>query len=117
MYFQPLPIHMNHLYIYHLGSIRSWFGKRGYPKKLVGNQLRRVVENRPEKLPEHQKKKQKKNTELVCHLWLHTILGFMIYVRSLRKTLSIYMMNNKSNRSLHRPHLCHFDQALVLGIT
>ena len=60
MYFQPLPIHMNHLYIYHLGSIRSWFGKRGYPKKLVGNQLRRVVENRPEQLPEHQKKKQKK---------------------------------------------------------
>ena len=40
----------------HLESIRSWFGKRGYPKKLVDNQLRRVVENRPEQLPEHQKK-------------------------------------------------------------
>ena len=26
---------------------------RGYPKKLVDNQLRRVVENRPEQLPEH----------------------------------------------------------------
>ena len=40
----------------HLESIRSWFGKRGYPKKLVDNQLRRVVENRPEQLPEHKKK-------------------------------------------------------------
>ena len=40
----------------HLESIRSWFGKRGYPKKLVDNQLRRVVENRPEQLPEHQAK-------------------------------------------------------------
>ena len=59
MYFQPLPIHMNHLYIYHLESIRSWFGKRGYPKKLVDNQLRRVVENRPEQLPEHQKNPKK----------------------------------------------------------
>ena len=32
----------------HLETIRSWFGKRGYPKKRVDNQLRRVVENRPE---------------------------------------------------------------------
>ena len=40
----------------HLESIRSWFGKRCYPKKLVDNQLRRVVENRPEQLPEHQTK-------------------------------------------------------------
>ena len=40
----------------HLESIRSWFGKRGYPKKIVYNQVRRVVENRPEQLPEHQKK-------------------------------------------------------------
>ena len=40
----------------HLESIRSWFGKRGYPKKLVHNQLRRVVENRPEQLTEHQTK-------------------------------------------------------------
>ena len=56
----------------HLESIRSWFGKRGYPKKFVDNQFRRVVEKRPEQLPEHQ------NTELVCHLRLHTILGFMI---------------------------------------
>ena len=28
----------------------------GYPKKLVDNQLRSVVENRPEQLPEHQTK-------------------------------------------------------------
>ena len=66
MYFQPLPTHMNHLYLYHLDSIRSWFGKRGYPTKLVDNQLRRVVENRPQQLPEHQKKQT--NTELVCHM-------------------------------------------------
>ena len=40
----------------HLGSIRFWFGKRGYPKKLVDNQLRKVVENRSEQLSEHQRK-------------------------------------------------------------
>ena len=40
----------------HLESIRSWFGKRGYPKKLVSNQLRRIVEDRLEQLPEHQTK-------------------------------------------------------------
>ena len=59
----------------------------------------------------------KQNMELVCHLWLHTILGFMIQVRSLEKILFIYMLNNKSNRSLHQPHLCCFGQVLVLGIT
>ena len=32
----------------HLESIRSCFGKRGYHKKLMENQLRGVVENRPE---------------------------------------------------------------------
>ena len=57
----------------HLDSIRSWFGKRSYPKKLVDNQPRRVVESRPE-----QYQNIKQNMELVCHLWLHTILGFMI---------------------------------------
>ena len=40
----------------HLESICSWFGKRGYPKKLVNNHLSRVVESRPEQLPEHQTK-------------------------------------------------------------
>ena len=37
-------------------SISSWFGKLGYPKKLDDNQLRGVVENRPEQLPGHQTK-------------------------------------------------------------
>ena len=40
----------------HLQSMRSWFRKRGCPGKLVDNQLRRVVENRPGQLPEHQTK-------------------------------------------------------------
>ena len=40
----------------HLESIHSWFVKCGYPRKLVDNQLRRVVENRPELLHEHQTK-------------------------------------------------------------
>ena len=57
------------------------------------------------------------NMELMYHLWLHTILGFMIQVRSLEKILFIYMQNSKSNRSLHQTHLCRFDQVLVLGIT
>ena len=38
----------------HVESICSWFGKHGYPKKPVDNQLRTLVENRPEQLPEHQ---------------------------------------------------------------
>ena len=38
----------------HLESIPSWFGKRGYPKKLVGSQLRRAVEKKAEQLSEHQ---------------------------------------------------------------
>ena len=29
----------------HLESIPSWFGRRGYPKKFVDNQLKRVVEH------------------------------------------------------------------------
>ena len=52
----------------HLESIRSWFGKGGYPKKLVDNQLRRgVVGNRPEPLPEHQKNPEKtRNRYATC---------------------------------------------------
>ena len=58
------PIHFKTAIVYSQGlcikrlckSIRSWFGKRGYPKKPVDNQLRRVVENRPEQLSEHQTK-------------------------------------------------------------
>ena len=40
----------------HIQTIRSWFGKRGYPKKRVDNQLRKVIENRLEQLPGHQAK-------------------------------------------------------------
>ena len=38
----------------HLESIRSWFGKRCYHKKLVDYILRRAAENRPEQFSEHQ---------------------------------------------------------------
>ena len=34
----------------HLESFRSWFGQHGYPKKLVDNQIRRVLESKPEQL-------------------------------------------------------------------
>ena len=34
-------------------TIRSWFGKRGFPKKRVDYQLRKVIENRLEQLPGH----------------------------------------------------------------
>ena len=40
----------------HLESIRSWFGKRSYPKEFVDNQPRRVVQNILEQLPVHQTK-------------------------------------------------------------
>ena len=38
-----------------LESLRFWFGKGGYPQKLVDNQLTRVVQNRLEQ-SEHQTK-------------------------------------------------------------
>ena len=34
----------------HLESLRFWFGTRGYPKKLVDNQIRRVLESKSEHL-------------------------------------------------------------------
>ena len=34
----------------HLESFRSWFGQHGYLKKLVDNQIRRVLESKPEQL-------------------------------------------------------------------
>ena len=40
----------------HLESLRSWFGKRGYPKELVDNQIRRVLERKPEQLFESRTK-------------------------------------------------------------
>ena len=40
----------------HLESLRSWFRKRAYPKKLVDNQIRRVLERKPEQLLENQTK-------------------------------------------------------------
>ena len=55
----------------------------------------------------------KQNIELVCHLQLHTILGSMIQAGSLEKTSFTYMLENKSNRSLHQAHFCRFDQLLV----
>ena len=95
----------------HLESMRSWFGKCGYPKKLVDNQLRRVVENRPEQLPEQQTKHGTGVPLVVTYHPQFHDLGKII-----RKNF-IYMLNNKSNRSLHQLHLCLFDQVLVLGIT
>ena len=40
----------------HLESLRFWFGKRGYPKELVDNQIRRVLERKPEQLFESRTK-------------------------------------------------------------
>ena len=34
----------------HLENLRSWFGKGGYPKELVDNQIRRILESKPEQL-------------------------------------------------------------------
>ena len=40
----------------HLESLRSWFGKCGYPKELVDNQIRRVLERKPKQLFESRTK-------------------------------------------------------------
>ena len=39
-----------------LESLRSWFGKRGYPKELVENQIWTVLERKPEQLFESRTK-------------------------------------------------------------
>ena len=58
--------------------LRSWFRKRGYPTKLVDNQFRRVVENRPEQLSEYQTKHGTGVLLVVTfHPWFHD-LGVMI---------------------------------------
>ena len=51
----------------HLDITRSWFGKHGYPKKLVDNHLRRIAENRPKELPEYQTKHETGVPLLVTH--------------------------------------------------
>ena len=68
----------------YLESIRSWFGKSCFPEKLVDNQLRRTVKKKTNKKKTKKKTRQssylniKQNIELVYHIWLHTIFGFMI---------------------------------------
>ena len=58
----------------HHESIHSWFGKCGYPKKLVDNQLRSAVENRTEQLTEHQTKHGTVVTLVVTyHPWFHDL--------------------------------------------
>ena len=69
----------------HLESLRSWFGKRDYPKKLVDNQITRVFESKPEQLFESCTK-----TEIgvplaaTYHPWFHslsnTIIKLFIYL-------------------------------------
>ena len=58
----------------HLESIRSWFGKRVYPNKLLDNQLRRVLKNRLKQLFVQQ---MKQSMKLVLQLWLYTILSYL----------------------------------------
>ena len=60
----------------HLGSwlILSWFGKCCHLKKLANNQLRRVVENRLEQLPEHRTKHGTGEPLVVTyHPWFHDL--------------------------------------------
>ena len=69
----------------HLESLRSWFGKRGYPKRLVDNQIRRVLESKPEQ-PFESRTKTGAGVPLVVtyHSWFHnlsnTIRKLFIYL-------------------------------------
>ena len=91
----------------HLESIRYWFGKGDYPKKLVDNQFRRIVESRLEQISEHQTKHGTDVPLMDTYYPRFYDLGRIITFT--------YMPKNKSNRSLHQPHLCRFNQDLVKG--
>ena len=58
----------------HLQSLPSWFGKHGYPKELVDNRIRRVLERKPEQLLE-----SRTNTGtgvplvVMYHPWFHNL--------------------------------------------
>ena len=58
----------------HIQSLRCWFGKCGYPKKLVDNQLRWILESKLEQLPEHQTKHETCVPLVVtCHSRFHDL--------------------------------------------
>ena len=88
----------------HLESLRSWFGKRGYPKKLVDNQIRRVLESKPEQLFE-----SRIETGIGVPLVVTYHPRFHNLTNTIRKLL-IYMLRNKSKRCLHQHHLYRSDQ-------
>ena len=64
----------------HRENIRSWFGKRGSPRNLST-----ITLEGQQKIDWSSYLNIKQNMELVCPLWLHTILSFVIQVGSLQK--------------------------------
>ena len=88
----------------HLESLRSWFGKRGYTKKLVDNQIRRVLESKPEQLFE-----SRIETGIGVPLVVTYHPRFHNLTNTIRK-LFIYMLRNKSKRCFHQHHLYRSDQ-------
>ena len=97
----------------HLESLRSWFGKRDYPKKLVDNQITRVFESKPEQLFESCTKIEI-GVPLVAtyHPWFHslsnTIIKLFIYLYAEEQVKKVFtpapFLSFRSGYSL-RSHL------------
>ena len=97
----------------HLESLRSWFGKRGYPKKRVNSPIRRVLERKPEQLFESRTKTGISVPLVVTYYpWFHnlsnTIRKLFIYLYAEEQVKKVFasapLVLTRSGYSL-RSHL------------
>ena len=90
----------------HLESLR--FGKRGYPKGLVDNQIRRVLERKPEQLFEsHRKTGTSVSLVVTYHPRFHNLNNII-------RKLFIYLYAEKQVKKVFTPApFDRFDQVIV----
>ena len=88
-----------------LESLRSWFGKRGYPKKRIDNLISRVLESKPGQLFENRAK---------AGIGVPLVVTYYARFHKLRNTIrELFMLKNKSKKCLHQHHLYRSDQFTV----
>ena len=88
-----------------LESLRSWFGKRGYPKKRIDNPISRVLESKPEQLFENRAK---------AGIGVPLVVTYYARFHKLSNTIrKLFLLKNKSKKCLHQHHLYRSDQVTV----
>ena len=92
----------------HLESLRSWFGKRGYPKELVENQIRRVLQRKPEQPFESY---AKIGTSVPLVVTYHS--RFYNLSNIIRKIFIYLYAEEQLKKCLHQRHLYRSDQVIV----